>query len=509
MGQSTLVAGFVGFLFISYLIQRLVSSSKNRGHPLPPGPKGLPIVGNINDLPKPGALEAHHWLKHKDLYGPLSSVTVMGQTIIIINDPDMAIELLEKRSAKHSSRPGMVFIGEMVGWEHGTGGAPYNERFRVHRKHISRIIGSKTTAAQYNKMQEAEAGHFLLHLLEKPDDFVDHIKREAGSLILKIVYGYTAEPFERDPFVDMVGEAMDNFSEGAIPGAFHVYSVRLRRVPPSSLFADTSKVRYVPSWFPGTGWQQTAKQWRDQLVETREKPYAFVEQQVAQGKDSTSFLARLIGLGDSTPAERFEWKWAAVSLYGGGADTTVSSIACFFLAMTLFPEVQRKAQEEIDRVVGSDRLPTVNDRENLPYIEAVVKEVMRWHPVGPMGLPHSSTEDDVYEGYFIPKDAMLFPNIWFVFGFGRRICPGRILAESSLYINIAQALSVYSITKPVFDGKLVEPAVKFTSGVVSHPEPFKTSIKPRSAHHEQLIRSIVETYPWEPSDAKTLESLKF
>ena len=84
----------------------------------------------------------------------------------------------------------------------------------------------------------------------------------------------------------------------------------------------------------------------------------------------------------------------------------------FFLAMTVFPEVQRKAQEEIDRVVGKDRLPTFNDRDNLPYIDATVKEVLRWHPVAPMGLPHTTTEDDVCEGYLIPKGAMLLPNIW-------------------------------------------------------------------------------------------------
>lgn len=80
--------------------------------------------------------------------------------------------------------------------------------------------------------------------------------------------------------------------------------------------------------------------------------------------------------------------------------------------MAIFPDVQRKAQQEIDQVIGCGRLPTITDRENLPYVEAVVKEVMRWHSIVPMGLPHCSTEDDVYGGYFIPKDAMLFANIW-------------------------------------------------------------------------------------------------
>ena len=82
--------------------------------------------------------------------------------------------------------------------------------------------------------------------------------------------------------------------------------------------------------------------------------------------------------------------------------------------MSIFPEVQKNAQEEIDRVVGNDRLPTAKDRDNLPYLEATLKEVLRWHPVAPMGLPHTSTEDDLFEGYLIPKGGMIFANVWYV-----------------------------------------------------------------------------------------------
>jgi len=86
----------------------------------------------------------------------------------------------------------------------------------------------------------------------------------------------------------------------------------------------------------------------------------------------------------------------------------------FFLAMNVFPEVQKKAQEELDRVIGSGRLPVNADRDNLPYIMAVMKETHRWHPVAPMGLPHTSTAEDVCQGYRIPKGAMLMPNTWYV-----------------------------------------------------------------------------------------------
>jgi len=125
-----------------------------------------------------------------------------------------------------------------------------------------------------------------------------------------------------------------------------------------------------------------------------ELPLAFVRAQMLEKKHRISYLSK--ALDDSTSEEEVQkgkhnllsrWhhplmvsvhKYTALSLYAGGADTTVSSIMTFFLAMTLHPEVQKAAQEEIDRVIGSDRLPTSADKDNLPYIQAVVKEVHRW-----------------------------------------------------------------------------------------------------------------------------------
>ena len=96
----------------------LLARSKTRGHanhtlPLPPGPKGLPLIGNINDLPPPGSQEYLHWQNFKKRYGSLSSITIMGQTMIIIHDRNTALELMEKRASKNSGRPNMKFAMEM------------------------------------------------------------------------------------------------------------------------------------------------------------------------------------------------------------------------------------------------------------------------------------------------------------------------------------------------------------------------------------------------------------
>ena len=80
--------------------------------------------------------------------------------------------------------------------------------------------------------------------------------------------------------------------------------------------------------------------------------------------------------------------------------------------MSLNPEVQRKAQAEVRRVVGQERLPDFSDRPHLPYVEALMNEVYRLNPVGPTALPHLSTKDDVYNGYFIPQGSIIIPNSW-------------------------------------------------------------------------------------------------
>ena len=108
-----LTAQLLFALLALFVLYKVCFRRKASSAPLPPGPRGLPILGNINDLPPPGKPEYQHWLHHKDAYGPISSVTVLGQTIIIIHDKEMALELLEKRGSIHSGRPFQKFGGDM------------------------------------------------------------------------------------------------------------------------------------------------------------------------------------------------------------------------------------------------------------------------------------------------------------------------------------------------------------------------------------------------------------
>jgi hypothetical protein len=220
----------INWVLISAVIVYVVKTTllrKRRG-PLPPGPKPKPILGNLTDLPPKGGHDWKYWLTFKELYGPISSITIFGQTLIIVNDAQIAFELLDKRSAIHSSRPRMVFAGEMVGWEDSTGLQKYSNTLRAHRKNIRGIIGSKWVLAPFYPLLDVEVRRFLFRVLENPTDFVDHLLVETGTIILKLAYGYTAESLKEDPLVSLINETVTSFSLATLPGEWLVDNIPIR-----------------------------------------------------------------------------------------------------------------------------------------------------------------------------------------------------------------------------------------------------------------------------------------
>ncbi len=93
---------------------------------------------------------------------------------------------------------------------------------------------------------------------------------------------------------------------------------------------------------------------------------------------------------------------------------TTNTLLAFFPAMAMHPGILKKAQGELDVVVGPDRLPDFSDQESLVYVNAIVKELLRWHPVVPLGIPHCTTEDDELDGYFVPAGTVIMTNVWCV-----------------------------------------------------------------------------------------------
>ncbi|KAJ7230251.1 cytochrome P450 [Mycena pura] len=209
---------------------------------------------------------------------------------------------------------------------------------------------------------------------------------------------------------------------------------------------------------------------------------------------------------------------------------TAVSMQTFILACILYPQWIPRAQREIDTVVGPDRLPSFRDRPRLPYVEALVRETVRWRPAVRFGLPHQSTADDVveYKGteYFIPKGSIIFAVAWpheqerfenhdifqperflddtnnlksdyetSAFGFGRRVCPGIPFVERSLWINIAMILWTFNIRKSEepdpktgLPFKYDDSDLAFNGELSNAPFKFPAVFEPRSVHRAEVAR---------------------
>ncbi|KAL7907041.1 cytochrome P450 [Trichoderma velutinum] len=512
----------VGFLVYHHVFRK---PKKN----LPPGPKGLPLIGNILNLPSKDTPNHEHWKSINDKYGPIASITVLGQQMIFIADKEAAQEIMEKKSQTSSGRPVFQFanycgFGDFISLHQ------LEKRFTSQRKVMHKAIGTKVLAAKYAEIQEQEVGRLLLRTLQDPQKIVKHFETEAGAVILKIVYGYTINPHGSDPLIGLIDRMMANFSRACVP------FTRLVDFIPA--------LKWLPDGFPGTGFKAEANQYGKEIRAVINEPYKFVRKQMVDHNIMGSYVAKLVQecIGDAdepSEADAHTIKWSAAALYGGGADTTVSTLISFILAMTMFPEAQRKAQEEIDRVTSSTRVPVLADLDQMPYVEAMVSEALRWCPILPMGVPHAVSEDMTYKGYDLPKGAYIFPSIWrfthdpavyadpdkfaperflaprnepdprwAVFGFGRRVCPGRYLADSSLFLNLAYLVAVFDISKAKDErGNAIEPKLDFEAGIIAKPKPFPFRITPRSERHAELIKSIEKEHPWEESDASMLGEL--
>jgi hypothetical protein len=163
---------FVGILVLYTLRRRRNASAL----PLPPGPKGYPIIGNYLDLPPAGSREYEHWIKFKNTYGTLSSLTVFGQPMVIIHDRDAIVDIMEKMSLKSSSRPSQPFGNDMCGFGRLLPTLHYGPGFKQQRKMIHRQVGTKAVAAGFGNVQDEESKRLLLRLLDDPKGMREHIK---------------------------------------------------------------------------------------------------------------------------------------------------------------------------------------------------------------------------------------------------------------------------------------------------------------------------------------------
>ncbi|KAI0302458.1 cytochrome P450 [Multifurca ochricompacta] len=438
--------------------------------------------------------------------GDILSFHIFGQVIVVLNSIKVSKDLFDKRGDIYSDRP-VIPILDMMKWGWLVPFARYGNFWRQGRRLLDRDLRPGAVTA-YRLMQQMKARVLLTRLLASPDEWEAHIEQLQGELILAMTYGYEVQG-HNDRKITVARQMATLSSTVTFPGCL--------------LVNDLPFLRYIPEWLPWFSYKSLARLGHELGEEVLHKPMEFVKESMAKGTARPSLALK--NLQETEKLSRTEREkaeeavaGALASMYAAGTDTTVSAIMGFLVAILLHPDLQTTAQRELDAVTGRERLPTFEDRSKLPFVDAVCKEVLRWRPVGPLGLPHSTTEDDVYEGFFIPKATLTAcrgilhnpevypepdafkperfleadgslrddPTLAATYGYGKRICPGRHLVDTTFFIFIASLLSVFNIERGK-DDDVRHVEYSFTGAGISRPNPFRCSFIPRDQRAEELI----------------------
>ncbi|KAF9261282.1 cytochrome P450 [Marasmius fiardii PR-910] len=504
--------------FITILIPLILASTiifswlrSTRRLSLPPGPKGSFFTGVKDQLPPSPWKKYAEWAE--SFCTNILYFRVYNRDFIVLNDHTAVHDLLNSRAGIYSDRPKAWMFFELCARENAVFNiSATSPRHSQYRRLLQTRLSGQAIKEMYQVLTD-ESERMVHAIASSPSDYEKHIRRNSVGVIMKVAYGYEVVS-ENDHFIDVAEECAKISGWAMAPGRWLVDYYPI--------------LRFIPSWLPFAGFQRQAEQWKKRLSSLSDEPHQWVKNQMKSDSHMESFTSKLMnpeGRGSVSAAEEDLIKWTAGGLYVGATDTTISAMISFMLLMALHPEAQKKAQAEIDQIVGSQpRLPEVDELPHLHYLYAIMKEVLRYAPVANIALPHRVIREDEYKGYRIPKDATVIANVWsimhdpniypnpmkfdpdrffggptnsnekhsrridsettnpdptlFAFGFGRRSCPGIRFAETSLLLCMARILAKFTIRLP---SPVPDPSkfVEFTSGITSHIKPFEIQIRSR------------------------------
>ncbi|KAH0826412.1 cytochrome P450 [Lanmaoa asiatica] len=501
---------------------RSAQAKLSKGFPLPPGPSRKPLVGNLFDVPR--SKNWHKFLEWKEQYGDLVYVEALGNRILIVNTLEAVSDLFESRHAIYSDRPGFTMVGELMRLNKSMPLLQYGEEWKRQRK-FTHMALSPEAVKKYDSVGDF-AAKYIDTLLENPDDFERQLRLTVGRIIMAVTYGLP---------VDTPDDLLSSL----------ILFQDVRRHPRCIVeltLISYLPVKYLPAWIPFNHIHATAASGRADIEGLVTRPYEHVKMERKQGTNQPSFTAECLEKYQSDDpnvqaAVEHTLRWAAGSMYGGEYQppSSYSTTLNFILALAMYPDVQAKLKEELSRVVGTDRLPTLQDRDALPYLQATIKEAMRWRPALPLSIARATRSADFYKGrwlmhslhnvlrlskcnhvgYYIPEGTIVLPNVWamtkddksgfpsdefvperhlsdevkriatdpyaYAFGFGRRICPGKYLGDNMVFMLFSNIVATVDISKKKdANGNEIPLMPSYSDGLVSYPRSFEVDIKPTS-----------------------------
>ncbi|KAI0482299.1 cytochrome P450 2C31 [Xylariaceae sp. FL0804] len=489
-------------IMVIHLLQptALKWSGRTRKWSMPPGPTGLPVLGNLRQMmqARRGAVSMNDWLASLTQYGEMATLYMGSLTWVVLNSDRVVSELIAKRGKITNERPYMPIASGLV--SNGKRSViRQEEEWREGRRVMHHLL-SGSNLKVYAEMQELESVDMLRRYIREPNLWFAHNYRYSTSVLYRIVMGYP---------LDMTKAALDDYQQvttefvTSINRSYVDFFPALAKLPP-----------FLQPW--RRFWAQMGS-FHHRVFQEWWRP---VKAAVSNGAAPPSFVRDVL----LHPDMRFsgddeEAMYLAMSVMAAGGDNTRMSINTFIMAMVTRAGAQERAREEIDRVCTkgqSLRLPHMSDLTDMPYVASMVKEVLRWRPTVPLVPPHQLTEDLHFEGYLFPagtsflinsiglssefesapeflperwidgSKAHTTANFW-GFGGGRRMCVGWKVAEQALFIAFARLLYCFELTSngPIDDKILNHQTVS---------EPFPVKVTVRSPEHAVLIEVEASKY---------------
>ncbi|KAG7557524.1 Cytochrome P450 superfamily [Arabidopsis suecica] len=453
--------------------------------PLPPGPRGLPIVGNLPFLDP----DLHTYFANlAQSHGPIFKLNLGSKLTIVVNSPSLAREILKDQDINFSNRDvpltgrAATYGGIDIVW------TPYGPEWRQLRKICVLKLLSRKTLDSFYELRRKEVRERTRYLYEQsqeesPVKVGDQLFLTMMNLTMNMLWGESVKAEE----MESVGKEF----KGVISEL-------------TGLLSEPNVSDFFP-WLARFDLQGLVKRMRvcageldavlDRAIEQM-KPLRGRDDDDGECKDFLQYFMMLKDQdGDSeVPITINHVKAVLTDMVVGGTDTSTNTIEFAMAELMSNPELIKRAQQELDEVVGKDNIVEESHITKLPYILAIMKETLRLHPTLPLLVPHRPAESTVVGGYTIPKDTKIFVNVWsiqrdpnawenptefhperfldnnscdftganysyFPFGSGRRICAGIALAERMVLYTLATLLHSFDWMIP--EGHILDLKEKF------------------------------------------------
>ncbi|KAJ6486868.1 cytochrome P450 [Mycena sanguinolenta] len=486
-----------------------------RGRGLPPGPPTVPLLGNLHLLPS--AAQKHlKFMEWSRKYGDIFSLKIGPSTMVVLSSSTAIKEVVDKTSWAASSRP-PNYLGELAVGGYHILIATDTMFLRNVRKMVARFFSS-AKALHRVRVQAAESTQLLYELLTRPESFSKSIRRYTHSIAMITSYGQRVSSPD-SPKMQEFYHMLHRFLQILVPGTH----------PPVDL---VPALKYLPN--PWAAWRAACRRTRCELTAFHLEHSRAAELRSAthDGDDDLpvereSFMNSISRMG--LPQEEYDaLSYTGMTLVEAGSDTSAAFLLSLILILAIHPEHQGCAWREIEAIVGTARLPELEDFSHMPFIDALIKEVVRVRPTFPTGIPHFTTEEIRYKDYVVPKDTTVILNTYSIFhdpdifeepevfnpdrfmqseygtrpgmdtdfrdnlsfGGGRRICPGIHVARATMQLTTMRLIWAFSFSSAV-DPKTQRPIGRdldfYDPEFVVMPYPFKCRIQPRGSEQRQIV----------------------